>query len=338
MGTVSGHAWTAHRFGDPLEVLKYEARSWDSPPAGEVLVEVAAAGVGLPDLLMTRGSYPLVREAPISPGQEVCGWVIATSGDGRLRVGERICGPTAFHSGSGGFATHTYVPEDQAMVAPEPLSDAEAAGFYIGFLTAHTALVTRCSLEPGESVLVLGAAGGTGSASILLAKALGANVVAVASSEIKRRFCSELGADAVVAPKHDAIAAAVADHTAGRGFDVVVDPVGGDVAHAALKAVARYGRYATVGFASGSWVTPSAAHMAVRNYSVVGVLAAGFDQIENEQHTAELGRLVLAGQIHTPLGRVAPMAEVPEVIASLADSAPPGKQVIALEHAVHDAH
>jgi NADPH2:quinone reductase len=329
MTAAEGHAWVADAFGDPHEVLRYKARTWDAPAEGALLVEVAAAGVGLPDALMLRGTYPLVREPPITPGQEVCGTVVAAPTGSRFRVGDRVLGPTHFYAGSGGFATHTYVTEAHASSAPASLSDAQAAGFYIGFRTAYTTLVTRSELQAGETVLVLGGSGSTGATAISLARALGARVVAVASTEEKRAFCLDLGADAAVARSPDAITAAASEHTAGRGFDVVVDPVGGEVANAALGVVARYGRFAIVGFASGSWVEPDPIDMVMRNYSVLGVFAAGFTDEENAEHIGELHRLAEQGRIATPLGPVASMADVPAVIASVGASATPGKLVVA---------
>ena len=328
MTAARGHAWVAEAFGDPADVLSFTARTWDEPAEGVLLVEVAAAGVGLPDSLMLRGAYPLVRTPPITPGQEVCGTVVATSDSSGFCVGDRVLGPTHFYAGSGGFATHAYVTEAHASLAPPGLSVEAAAGFYIGFRTAYTALVTRARVQPDERVLVLGGSGGTGATAISLAKALGARVVAVASSEEKQSFCLGLGADAAVDRSVDAIGDAVEHHTAGRGFDVVIDPVGGPIAAAALRAVARYGRFAVVGFASGSWVSLDPADMARRNYSVVGVLAAGFTAEENAQHLEALYEMVDSGRIATPIARVAEMAEVPAVIESLTTTAPPGKLVV----------
>ena len=302
MSATQGRAWTAGRFGAPGQVLSYEPRIWDEPGEGAVLVEVIAAGVGLPDLLMTQGSYPLVRKPPVTPGQEVCGRVVSTSAGSRFSVGDRIFGPTYFSAGSGGFATHTYVTDRLATIAPASLSDEEAAGFFIGFRTAYTALVTRTKLEAGETVLVLGGSGGTGAAAISLAKALGARVLAVASSDARRAFCLGIGADAVIGRDPDAIRSEVAALTGDAGCDVVIDPVGGEIAHAALDVVARYGRFATIGYASGSWPMLNPIDMVMRNYSVVGVLAAGFTPEEDADHNAELIDLADKGRIRTPIG------------------------------------
>lgn len=322
---VAGHAWVAESFGGPLE---WQERQWDEPQDGSLLIEVNAAAVGLPDVLILEGNYPLVRRPPITPGQEACGTVVAAPANSSFAVGDRVFGPTQFYAGSGGFATHAYLTESFTCRAPDAMSDTEAAGFYIGYRTAYTALVTRCHLEPGESVLVLGGSGGTGATAISLAKALGAHVVAVASTEQKRQFCLDVGADIAIARDPDAISAAAETHTAGRGFDVIIDPVGGDIAGAALRAIARYGRFATVGFASGSWAPVDPADMAIRNYSVVGVLAAGFTPEENTEHIAHLFQLAEQNAISTPLGTVVTMADVPEVLAQLRSGGTPGKAVV----------
>ena len=328
MTAAEGHAWIADGFGEPADVLRWTARTWAAPPDGALLVEVAAAGVGLPDAFMLRGVYPLVRRPPITPGQEVCGRVVAAPAGSRFSPGDRILGPTHFHSGSGGFASHSYVTEAHASLAPEALSDEEAAGFYIGFRTAYTALVTRSRLHAGQTVLVLGGSGSTGATAISLAKALGASVVAVASTDDKRDFCLGIGADAAVARDADAIRRAAVGHTGGRGFDIVIDPVGGVIAAAALGVVARYGRFAVVGFASGAWVDLDPADMVRRNYAVVGVLAAGFTAEENAEHMDALRSLAETGRIATPIGAIAAMADVPAVIATVAAGTTPGKLVV----------
>jgi len=163
---------------------------------------------------------------------------------------------------------------------------------------SSTTLAVRCQVAAGETVLVLGGAGGTGACSISLARALGARVVAVASSEERREFCTAVGAEAVIERNAEAVRAAVETHTGGRGFDVVVDPVGGEIAQ-----------------------LPSVV-------SLVGVLAAGFTPDEDEAHIDELLTLAGDGRIATPIGQVAGLSEVPEMIASLNGGAPPEKIVV----------
>ncbi|NNE72127.1 MAG: zinc-binding dehydrogenase [Acidimicrobiales bacterium] len=326
--SIEGHAWTADRFGDPREVLTWSPRTWEQPAEGNIVVEVRAAGVGLPDSLMLEGVYPLVAHPPITPGQEVCGTVVAVGPHSRFSIGERVFGTTQFYAGSGGFASHAAMAESMAFPAPDQLTDEQAAGFYIGYRTAYTALVTRCGLQPGETVLVLGGAGSTGAASIALAKALDARVVAMASTAAKRAFCTALGADAVIDRDSDLLRSAAAEHTGAAGFNVVIDPVGGEIADAAMGVVARYGRFAAIGFASGSWPTPNVADMVMRNYSVMGVLAAGFTPEEDRAHMGHLLELAATDRIATPLADVAAMADVPAVVASLGGGAPPGKLVV----------
>ena len=324
MTGAAGHSWSAEAFDESLDRLRWAPRSWDAPSPGSVLVEVLAAGVGLPDSLMLQGVYPLVRRPPVTPGQEVCGRVVAVAEDSRFAVGDRVFGTTLFYAGSGSFATHAYVNERNAAVVPESMSNEDAAGFMIGFRTAHTTLVVRAGLQPGERVLVLGGAGGTGATAVQLAKALGASVTAVASTPEKQQFCTDLGADSVVGRDADAIRAAGAD----QGFDVIVDPVGGALASAAMSVIARYGRFAVVGFASGSWADVDVLDMVGRNYSVLGVLAAGFTPEEDRAHTAELVALAEAGKLATPIAAVLGIDEAPAAIAALREGTRPGKFVL----------
>lgn len=330
MSAAEGFAWHADRFGPPMETLRWEPRSWDPPASGSVLVEVAAAGVGLPDALMLEGTYPMVRSAPVTPGQEVCGRVIAAPDGSQFAVGDRIVGPTRFYAGAGGFATHTYVTEGPASRVSDAFTDVEAAGFFVPFRTAHTALVVRCAAQAGERVLVLGGSGSSGAAAIALACALDLHVVAMASTDEKREFCRGLGAHEVIDRDADAIQAAVADHTDGRGFDIVFDPVGGAIGATAGSALARHGRFALVGFASGSWAALDPAQLVMRNASAVGVLAAGFAPAEDAAHNAELAAMAGAGRLASIIGRVAPMAEVPAVLAALRAGGQPGKVVVSI--------
>src|ERR1019366_7734818 len=157
-----GRAWTAEQFGAPKEVLTLQDRDWGDPPKGFMLVKVDAAGVALPDLMMTRGIYPLVPNPPVTPGQEVAGHVVATRAGSPFAIGDRIVGVTAYSEGSGGLAEYAFVNEIHSTRIPSTLSDDEAAGFYIGFRTAYAALVEGARLRQGEFLLGLGGACGFG--------------------------------------------------------------------------------------------------------------------------------------------------------------------------------
>ena len=164
-------AWQVQRNGEPKEALELGEAELPKPGPGQVRLEVRAVGIGLPDLFMCRGSYAMRPAMPFTPGQEVVGIVRELGEGARARVGERIMGVTAFFLGRGGFAESCLALDEFAPNVPEAMTDAEAAGFVIPFWTAYVALVRRAGLEAGETLLVLGAAGGTGSAAVQLGKA-----------------------------------------------------------------------------------------------------------------------------------------------------------------------
>lgn len=236
-------------------------------------------------------------------------------------------GVTTFMEGWGGHAQYAYVIEKKTLPIPAQLTDEQAAGFMIGFRTAHAALAERATLSGGDVLVVLGAAGSTGGSAIQLGKTLGATVVAVASSEEKLAFCAGLGADHLVNYKTADVGAEVRKITDGHGADVIFDPVGGEVAAQAVSGIARNGRIAIVGYASGSFLPLDPLDMLMRNYSAAGVFAGGFTEEEDVAAYSRLRDLVEAGAILTPVGAVASFADVPEIIARLA-SPPPGKTVV----------
>lgn len=325
---LEGRAWVANEFGAPGDVLHLVNRTWGKPPEGYLLIEVAAAGVALPDLMMTQGIYPLVPEPPVTPGQEACGFVVANGAGGRYKEGDRVFGPTAFYSGSGGLADYAFVKESQCSLAPPNLSDTEAAGFYIGFRTAYAALVERTGLKPGEHLVVLGGSGSTGATAIALGKALGAKVTAIASGADKLEFCKRIGADFVIDRRAGDVAKRIRDITSGDGADVIVDPVGGDLAAKAVEAVARFGRIAVIGFASGSWIDLNPLDMVLRNYSAVGVFAGGFTEVEDAEACAALCHLAHEEKLKVPMGKIYDFEDVPEMIDRMKDSSEPGKLTV----------
>lgn len=321
-------AWRAESFGEPRDVLAIQHVEVPEPPEGCVAVRVRASGVGLPDLLMTRGSYPIVKQPPVSPGQEVVGDIVAVGRGVAARVGDRVMGLTMFMEKSGGFAEYCLLTEKRTWTVPSGLSDQEAAGFVIPFTTAYVALVMRGALMAGETLLVLGGAGSSGAAAIQLGKCLGAKVIAVAGSADKLDFCTALGADHVVSYQSGDLAEAVMSITDGRGADVIFDPVGGKSAATAVKAIARYGRFTLVGFASGTWAQIDPLDMVLRNYSTVGIFAGGLTHQEYQKVRADLGLWVDQGLIRTPVSRVFTFDEVPEALRVLDVGPPAGKMVV----------
>ncbi|WP_433559999.1 zinc-binding dehydrogenase [Pseudonocardia xinjiangensis] len=323
---VHGRSWRARSFGEPKDVLRVEEIEWAEPSAGLVLVKVRACGVGLPDLLITTGNYPPLPDPPAVPGQEVMGEVVGVPAGSAFAVGDRVMGATAFLDGWGGYSDYAYVREAKTQRVPPALTDEEAAGFVIGFRTAYAGLADRIRIAPGEVLLVLGAAGNTGAAAVQLGKALGATVIATASSAEKLAFCSRIGADHVVDHRTADVARAVLEITGGHGADVVFDPVGGTLGTRATAAVARLGRIALIGYASGSWPTLDPLDMVLRSYAAVGVFAGGTDE-EDRTAYGRLAELAGRGLIRTPVTTVVSFDDVPDIIGAV-PTASPGKAVV----------
>jgi NADPH2:quinone reductase len=259
--------------GAPEAVMELGERPLPAPGPGEIRVRVLAAGLGLPDAMMCRGRYEFEPSLPFTPGQEAVGIVTEAAGSADFELGQRVMGPTAFYRGSGGFAEEALLVADASFEAPPDMPDVEAAVFNIPFRTAWCALVARGGLSPSETLLVHGAAGGSGFAAVQLGKALGARVIAVARGAERCRACRDGGADDVVDTESDDFAEAVATLTGGRGVDAVFDPVGGDVFRRSLGLLAYGGRLLAIGFASGEWADASTRGLVWSNASVLGVMA-----------------------------------------------------------------
>jgi NADPH2:quinone reductase len=321
-------AWQVHDHGDPAHALRLVETSAPEPGPRLLRVRVGAAAVGLPDVLMARGTYPLTPPSPFVPGQEVAGVVVAAGDATETEVGTRVMGVTGFRDGAGGLADEALVLDDFAVPVPGSMTDADAAGFLIPYHTAHLGLVRRGALVRGETLVVLGAAGGTGSAAIALGRALGATVVAVAGGDAKGAFCRRLGAEHTIDHLSVDVVGAVRELTGGRGADVVYDPVGGEMFDLACRFVASEGRVLTVGFAGGAWGTVSAADVTVRNYSVVGVFAGAYDRAFRAGVQRALLELWDAGALGSIVTRTVPFDEAPALLEELASRQVMGKAVV----------
>jgi NADPH2:quinone reductase len=323
-------AWQVQRHGSPHEALGLVDIPEPEPRPGEVRLRVGAAAVGAPDAFMCRATYALTPPLPFVAGQEVCG-VVDAAGEGvDIALGTRLMGVTSFMDGRGGFAEKTIVPVPSAYRVPDTMSDADAAGFRIGYSTAWIGLVRRGQLAAGETLLVLGAAGGSGITAVQLGKALGARVIAVAAGDDKLAFCTRLGADVCIdRTTTDDVPRAVLDATGGRGADVVYDPVGGEPAAASTRCIAPGGRLLAVGFASGSWVQVNTAHAVRRNYSLVGVYASGYTREQNEADHEALLALHAEGRLAGFVTTV-PFAELPDAVEAVASARVIGKLAVTL--------
>jgi NADPH2:quinone reductase len=281
-----------HRHGEPADALVQADTTVPEPAADQVRLRVRAAACALPDVMMCRGTYAFAPTMPFTPGQEVVGEVTAAGSDVELAIGDRVMAITKFEIGHGGFADEALAGVANAYRVPDGMSDADAAGFLIAYLTGWLGIVTRGRLEPGESLAVLGAAGGTGSAAIQLGCALGARVIAVVGGAEKAAYCRRLGADDTIDHREEDVAARLLELTGGRGADVIYDPVGGTPARDALGGIANEGRLLAVGFASGESTHPSSRDILRRNCSIVGVYTGAYNRSELERVYDRLADLV----------------------------------------------
>jgi len=310
----------------------------DVVAADAVVVDVGAAGVCFPDLLLTRGEYQLRLEPPFTPGMEVAGTVRSAPADSGFTVGQRVSGLSMI----GGYAEQAAVLPANVVPTPDGVDDASAVALLGNYYTMYFALARRAALRPGETVLVLGSAGGIGVASIQIAKALGARVVALVHRTDAQDFVAGLGAD-VVLPLTEGSSGqersdsgiswkqAVLEATDGRGVDVVVDPIGGDAFDDAIRVLAPEGRLLVIGFAAGQGIpTVKVNRLLLRNVSVVGVGWGEFvRQIPAAQAEvgAGLAALIAAG-LRPPPPVTYRLADGAEGLQALADGKVRGKLVL----------
>ncbi len=320
------HAWLCE---NPVGVdaLQWKELPTPQPGPGQVLVRIQAASLNFPDLLIVQNKYQIKPPLPFVPGSEYAG-VVEAVGDGvrHLRAGQ----PIACLSGTGGFGTHVLAPAALCMPLPPGFPPVDAAAFIMTYATSHHALVDRAQLKAGETVLVLGAAGGVGTAAIQIAKAVGARVVAAASSDEKCALCTELGADATInysqGNLRDAIKAACPN-----GPDVIYDPVGGEFAEPAFRSIAWRGRYLVVGFASGPIPSLPLNLPLLKGASIVGVFWGDFAKREPQANAAMLAELAGwygQGKIKPVIDRTMPMADLKAAYAHMGSRAVKGKLVM----------
>lgn len=323
-------AWRAETFGEAIDVLKLVDAPVPEPKGNQIQVKVTAAGVGLPDVLMIRGNYPAVAAPPVTPGQEVVGVVTAAGPEADVKIGQKVMTSTQFASGAGGFAEYCLASANSAMTIPKNMSDEEAAGFFVPYHTGYVGLVQRGQIKAGETLLVLGGAGSSGSAAIMLGKAMGATVIATASSADKAEFCRKLGADHVINYSEQPIHKAVREITGGTGAQIVYDPVGGSAYEAATKCIAQHGRIVFIGYGSGTWPKVDPLHVVLKSYTLIGAFAGARTTEETRAHHAHLVELAEAGKIGVPVDKVFDFDHVPQAIDRLAKGEMLGKVVVRL--------
>jgi len=293
------------------------------PAEGQVLVDVHAAGVTFPEVLQSKGLYQIQPELPFVPGSEVAGTVRSAPEGSGLSVGQRV----AAFPGIGGFAETVAVDPRQVFRIPDEMSFETAAAIPMNVLTSHFALVQRGRLQAGEIVLVHGAAGGIGTASIQLAKVLGARVVAVVSSDAKAQIARDAGADDVV--RVDGFKDAVKELTG--GVDVVVDPVGGDRFIDSLRCLRPEGRLLVIGFTGGEIPTVKVNRLLLNNTAVIGVGWGHYWMPHPEylqRQWDELWPHLSAGALDPLIGSRFPLSEAGKALQTLDERAALGKVVL----------
>ncbi|WP_405579759.1 NADPH:quinone oxidoreductase family protein [Streptomyces sp. NBC_01190] len=323
-------AWRVHEIGEPREVLRLDEVATPEPGPGEVLLRVRAADVNFPDALLCRGAYQIKPPLPFTPGVEMCGEVVALGADVTgVDLGARVITPALLPRGA--FAEYAVVSAAGVFPAPEALDDAEAAALHIGYQTGWFGLHRRAALRPGETLLVHAAAGGVGSAAVQLGKAAGATVIGVVGGAAKAEVARELGADIVVDRHREDFVAVVKEATAGRGANVVFDPVGGDAYTRSTKCVAFEGRIVVVGFAGGTVPAPGLNHALVKNYSILGLhwgLYNVQDPVAVHQAHEELSRLAAEGTVKPLVSERIPFDAVADAVQRVADGTTVGRLVV----------
>lgn len=299
-----------------------------TPGPGHVLIDVRAAGLNFPDTLIIQGKYQVRPDLPFTPGGEGAG-VISAVGEGvkHLSIGDNVI----FMCQTGAFAEKVVVPAMTAIPMPKGLSFEMAAGITLTYGTSYHALKQRAELKEGETVLVLGAAGGVGIATVELAKAMGANVIAAASTDEKLEFCKASGADELINYSTEDMKARLKEITGGKGVDVIYDPVGGDYTETAFRSMAAGGRLLVVGFAAGDIPKIPINLCLLKQSSLVGVFWGAWaskNPGEQMQNMKEILGMVATGAVRASVNDVFPLADVEQAYACLTERRAKGKVIL----------
>jgi len=312
----------------PPESLTVEDVEDPVPGPGEVVVDVVACSTTFPDVLMIQGLYQFKPDFPFSPGSEVAGHVSALGGgvDG-VQVGDRVL----VSLGWGGMAERVKAPASALVPLPDGVELVDAAGFMYAYGTSYHALVDRAAIQPGETLLVLGAAGGVGLTAVELGAVMGATVIAGASTESKLAVCRSHGAAMTINYAEEDVRERVRDLTGGLGADVVYDAVGGALSEPALRSTAWNGRFLVIGFASGEIPKIPLNLPLLKGCAVVGVFwgaFAGRQPEDSARNIAALLELWTSGRIHPHVSATFPLERAADAIGHLADRKAEGRVVV----------
>lgn len=320
-------ALVCKEFGLP-EKLVFEELSLRKPGAAEVRIKVAAAGVNFPDVLIIQNKYQFKGTPPFAPGGEVCGEIVEVGAKvTQWKVGDRVAALTM----QGGFAEECIAPAAACVAVPEAMSAVVASGFHLVYGTVMHALKDRAQLQPGETLLVLGASGGVGLGAVQLGKIMGARVIAAASSAEKLALCRAQGADELIDYSKESLKEAVKKLTGGNGADVIFDPVGGQYAQDSFSCINWNGRHLVVGFASGPIPEIALNRLLLKGCASLGVFWGGFVQREPEKQAANVRQLYdwfATGKLAPIVTKTYALADGAQALRDMMDRKVTGKVVL----------
>ena len=322
-------AWRLDELGDPWDVLKLQEVDSPLPGDGEARVEVTACDLNFADILQCQGTYQVRVELPFTPGMSVAGTVQAVGNGCDLKIGDRVLGMTS--SGWGGYAEEALVRGSDMRIVPDNVSLPAASAMNVIYGTGWVALHRRGNMQPGETVLVLAAAGGVGSAAVQMAKVHGCKVIAAAGGPEKVEVCRELGADVCIDYKSEDLYEKVMEATDGKGCDLIYDPVGGEYFDIARRLLAWEGRLLVVGFASGTIPSAPANHALVKNYSIVGVHMGGYrHRMDDVLDTCydDLWKLVASGRLEPLVSSELQLGELNDGLIALSNRSSTGRLLL----------
>ena len=312
----------------PVEQLKYQDVPDPVVSKGHVVVDIKACGVNFPDGLLVQGLYQMKPDFPFIPGNEVAG-LISEVGEGvrHLKVGMRVIALCML----GGYAEKVACPASHVLPIPDAIPDEEAAALVTAHATAHHALKQRAQIKPGETLLVTGAAGGTGLAAVQIGKQMGAKVIAVCSTQEKLDVAKANGADILINYTETDLKTAIKEVTDGKGVDVVYECVGGDAFHACSRSMAWNGRLLVVGFASGTIPEFPVNLSLVKGYSVVGVFWGSFTQHQPKEFALNMQELLnwyVQGKVKVIVDQVLPLKDAKDALNKVMGREVKGKMTL----------
>lgn len=322
-------AMLCRKYGPPQTLQLEEVPSLQPGPQ-QVVIGVAAAGVNFPDTLIIEGKYQYKPDMPFSPGGEVAGTILRVGSEvSGLQPGERVLAPL----GWGGYAEEALAEAWRVLPIPAEMDFDTASAFALTYGTSHHALKDRARLQPGETLLVLGAAGGVGLAAIEIGKAMGARVIAAASSEEKLALCAQHGADELIHYGRDDLRARLKEIVGERGVDVVYDPVGGKLSEPALRSIAWNGRFLVVGFAAGEIPAMPLNLPLLKGCAILGVFWGAFARKQPDDNAANMRELFewfRQGRVRPHICARFPLAQAAQAMDLVAQRGARGKVVITM--------